>query len=81
MARRSKPYSLYEQKERRRRKRTEVDRVFDGAEKEIRRIARQTKRNKTYSSRSQKSSVVSPGATVVSLVIVFIIIFLMCFSK
>lgn len=49
MARRSKPYSLYEQKERQRRKKSDLARTMDKIDREIRKSARTANRiSKSY---------------------------------
>lgn len=67
MARRSKPYSLYEQKERQRRKKSDLARTMDKIDREIRKSARTANRiSKSYSktTRRETSKSNSPGCLV-----------------
>ena len=67
MARRSKPYSLYEQKERRRRKKSDLTRTMDKIDREIRKSARTASRiSKSYAktTRRETSKSNSPGCLV-----------------
>lgn len=67
MARRSKPYSLYEQKERQRRKKSDLTRTMDKIDREIRKSVRTANRiSKSYAKTTRRETPKSnsPGCLV-----------------